>query len=198
MVDRDPVRPDSVTSKSYIRGWEWKKGGCQNSTMTPNARKEGSIFYISMKSLFKKGSKIYNSKKYRGQNSTNAGGPERRGSKIYDSEKILVRMRSKFYLSLQKNGKRKGQNSTSLKMGVKILHRWKIGVKILQCLKKRGVVNILHSTHKGGVKILHRLKKKGGGVVVKRAEPTHYPKHSKYIGHNTCHLKTTDSDPWSV
>ena len=42
--------------------------------------------------------------------------------------------------------KNRGQNSTSLKMGVKILHGWKIGVKILQCLK-RGV-NILHATPK--------------------------------------------------
>ena len=52
---------------------ETEKGG-QNSTMTPKARKEGSIFYISMKSLQKKRSKIYNSKKYRGQNSAGGGG----------------------------------------------------------------------------------------------------------------------------
>ena len=62
----------------------------------PNARKGGSIFYTSMKSLQKRGSNIYNSKKYR------------------------------------------GQNSTSLKMGGRNSTCWKIGVKILQCLKKRG------------------------------------------------------------
>ena len=59
--------PDSVTSKVYIRGGDWKKGS-QNSTMTTNARKEGSIFYISMKSLPKRGSKIYNSIQQRAQN----------------------------------------------------------------------------------------------------------------------------------
>ena len=48
---------------------ETEKGG-QNSTMTPpNARKGGSIFYISMKSLQKRGSKFYMLKN-RGQNST--------------------------------------------------------------------------------------------------------------------------------
>ena len=36
--------------------------------------------------------------------------------------------------------KNRGQNSTSLKMGVKILHAEKIGVKILQCLKKGGSI----------------------------------------------------------
>ena len=49
----------------------------------PNARKGGSIFYISMKSLQKRGSKIYNSKKYRGQNSTSL----KMGVKILHAEK---------------------------------------------------------------------------------------------------------------
>ena len=64
---------------------ETEKGG-QNSTMTPpppNARKGGSIFYISMKSPQKRGSKIYNSKKYRGQNSTSL----KMGVKILHAEK---------------------------------------------------------------------------------------------------------------
>ena len=62
---------------------ETEKGG-QNSTMTPhNARKGGSIFYISMKSRQKRGSKIYNSKKYRGQNSTSL----KMGVKILHAEK---------------------------------------------------------------------------------------------------------------
>ena len=49
-------------------------------------------------------------------------------------------------------------------MGVKILHGWKIRVKILQCLKKKGGgggVNILHPTPKSRGQILHRLKKGG-------------------------------------
>ena len=49
----------------------------------PNARKGGSIFYISMKSLQKKGVKIYNSKKYRGQNSKSL----KMGVKILHAEK---------------------------------------------------------------------------------------------------------------
>ena len=97
---------------------ETEKGG-QNSTMTPppNARKGGSIFYISMKSLQKRGSKIYNSEKYR--------------------VKILQvwKWGSKFYML-----KNRGQNSTMLeKRGVNILHPTpKVEVKILHRLKKGG------------------------------------------------------------
>ena len=55
----------------------------------------------------------------------------------------------------------RGQNSTSLKMGVEILHGWKTGVKILQCLKKGSIFYI--RPLKVGVKILHRLKKGSKG-----------------------------------
>ena len=64
---------------------ETEKGG-QNSTMTPpppTLEKGGSIFYINMKSLQKRGSKIYNSKKFRGQNSTSL----KMGFKILHAEK---------------------------------------------------------------------------------------------------------------
>ena len=72
--------PQNSTSVAEI-----EKGG-QNSTMTPpppTLEKGGSIFYISMKSLQKRGSKIYNSKKYRGQNSTSL----KMGVKILHAEK---------------------------------------------------------------------------------------------------------------
>ena len=108
----------------------------------PNARKGGSIFYISMKSLQKKGSKS--------TIQTNIGG------------------------SNSHERKNRGQSSTSLKMGVKILHAEKIGVKILQCLKKGGSIFYIRP-QKVEVKILHRLKKGG-----QRAEPTRYPKYSEY------------------
>ena len=87
---------------------ETEKGG-QNSTKTPPTLEKGGQYSTSVWKVCKKrGSKIYNSKRYR------------------------------------------GQNSTSLK----------IGVKILQCLKKGGSL-ILHPTPKVEVKILHRLKKGG-------------------------------------
>ena len=61
---------------------ETEKGG-QNSTMTPpTLEKGGSIFYIT-KVCKKRGSKIYNSKKYRGQNSTSL----KMGVKILHAEK---------------------------------------------------------------------------------------------------------------
>ena len=66
---------------------------------------------------------------------------KKRGSKIYNSKK------------------NRGQNSTSLKMGVKILHAEKKGSKFYNAWKKG--VNILHPTPKVEVKILHRLKKGG-------------------------------------
>ena len=50
------TRPDSATSKFYIRGGDWKRGS-KFYNDPPNARKGGSIFYISMKSLQKKGAK---------------------------------------------------------------------------------------------------------------------------------------------
>ena len=80
-----------------LHPWRRLKKGVKILQWPPNARKGGSIFYISMKSVQKRGSKIYNSKKYRGQNSTTPGGPERRGKKSMILKKYL-------------------------KMGVKILH----------------------------------------------------------------------------
>ena len=104
---------------------ETEKGG-QNSTMTtppppppppppPTLVKGGQYSTSIWKVCKKRGSKIYNSKKYRGQNST--------------SLKMGVKML-----------KNRGQNSTML--------------------EKKGV-NILHPTPKVEVKILHRLKKGG-------------------------------------
>ena len=96
---------------------ETEKGG-QNSTMTPNARKGGSIFYISMQSLQKKG----------GQKSTIL---KNIGVKILK----VWKWGSKFYML-----KNRGQNSTMLeKRGVNILHPTpKVEVKILHRLKKGG------------------------------------------------------------
>ena len=101
---------------------ETEKGG-QNSTMTPppppppKARK-GSIFYISMKSLQKKG----------GKKSTIL---KNIGVKILQ----VWKWGSKFYML-----KNRGQNSTMLeKRGVNILHPTpKVEVKILHRLKKGG------------------------------------------------------------
>ena len=66
-----------------LHPWRRLKKGVKILQWPPNARKGGSIFYISMKSLQKRGSKIYNSKKYRGQNSTSL----KMGVKILHAEK---------------------------------------------------------------------------------------------------------------
>ena len=86
------------------------------------------------------GGGVYNSKKYRGQNSATAGegGLKEGGKKSMILKKILVRRRSKFYLSLRKKGKIKGQNSTSLKMGVKIYMAEKYGSKFYIAWKGGG------------------------------------------------------------
>ena len=96
---------------------ETEKGG-QNSTMTPTTLEKGGQYSTSVWKVCKKrGSKIYNSKKYRGQNSKS------------------LKMGAKFYML-----KNRGQNSTMLeKRGVNILHPTpKVEVKILHKLKKGG------------------------------------------------------------
>ena len=68
---------------------ETEKGG-QNSTMTPPTLEKGGQYSTSVWKVCKKrGSKIYNSKKYRGQNSTSL----KMGVKILHAEKQW----SKFY-----------------------------------------------------------------------------------------------------
>ena len=70
-----------------------------------------------------------------GKNSKTAGVPERRGSGIYDSEKNTCEKEIKIIpLLVEKEQK----NSKSLKMEVKILHGRKMGVRIVQCLKRGG------------------------------------------------------------
>ena len=66
-----------------LHPWRRLKKGVKILQLPPNARKGGSIFYISMKSLQKKGVKIHNSKKYRGQNSKSL----KMGVKILHAEK---------------------------------------------------------------------------------------------------------------
>ena len=62
---------------------ETEKGG-QNSTMTPPTLEKGvNILHQYEKSAKKRGSKIYNFKKYRGQNSTSL----KMGVKILHAEK---------------------------------------------------------------------------------------------------------------
>ena len=90
---------------------ETEKGG-QNSTMTPPTLEKGGQYSTSVWKVCKKrGSKIYNSKKYRGQNSTSL----KMGVKILHAEK----KGSKFYNAWKKGGqystsdpKSRGQNST--------------------------------------------------------------------------------------
>ena len=108
----------------------------QNSTSVAETEKGGSKFYKPPPppppTTLEKG----------GQYSTSVWKVcEKRGSKIYNSKK------------------NRGQNSTSLKMGVKILHAEKKGSKFYNAWKKG--VNILHPTPKVEVKIPHRLKKGG-------------------------------------
>ena len=101
-----------------LHPWRRLKKGVKILQWPPNARKGGSIFYISMKSLQKKG-----------------------GKKSTILKNIGVKIRevwkwgSKFYML-----KNRGQNSTMLeKRGVNILHPTpKVEVKILHRLKKGG------------------------------------------------------------
>ena len=123
---------------SYIRGGDWKRGSIFYNDPPQRLEKGGQYSTSVWKVCKKRGSKIYNSKKYRGQNSTTPGGPERRGKKSRIRKKYLFEVwkwGSKFYIL-----KNRGQNSTMF--------------------EKRGV-NILHPTPKVEVKLLHRLKKGG-------------------------------------
>ena len=137
------ARPDSMTSKFYIRGGDWKRG-VKILRMTPNARKEGSILHQYEKSA-KKGVKNLHSggcAKYRCTQEVQLGAPE-----LWTAwHKPNFTMDFKTGVKILHEWKNRGQNSISLKMGVKIPHSWKIGVKILQWLKKG--VNILHPTPK--------------------------------------------------
>ena len=96
---------------------ETAKRGSKFYNDPPNARKGGSIFYISMKSLQKRGQKSTILKNI--------------GVKILQ----VWKWGSKFYML-----KNRGQNSTMLeKRGVNILHPTpKVEVKILHRLKKGG------------------------------------------------------------
>ena len=187
-TDVSPVRHGRVGSgglRDLIILHPWRRlkkrgGGGQSSTMTPNARTEGSMFYINIKSV-QKGIKIYNSKKYRGQNFTTVGVLKEGGQKSmilkkieYTCEKEIKILPSRALNSFTQpklnngfqNGvkilhewKNRGQNSTSLKMGVKILHGWKEGSKFYNAWKRGSIFYIWPL--KVGVKILYRLKKGG-------------------------------------
>ena len=85
---------DGLRDLKILHPWQRLKKGGKNSTMTPNARKEGSIFYISKKSQQKRGSKSTILKNI--------------GSKFYMNEKIGVKILqvwkwgSKFHIAWKK------------------------------------------------------------------------------------------------
>ena len=138
----------------------WGGGGC---TRVHHGR-VGSAGLCDLKILhpwrrLKKGSKFYNdppNARNGGQYSTSVWKVCKKGGQ---KSTILKIWGSKFYKS--ENG---GQNSTC----------WKIGVKILQCLKKGGSIFYIRPQKQRSK--FYIGWKRGD----KRAEPTRYPKYSEY------------------